>query len=130
MALDSESLVRVHEEAFVASFIVHERRERYLSQLRSIKKRAAFLDRLNHRFVHDLDSRFIAASPSLPETSDATMCCVMASESKFDRQLVTPEVVEELLLSANFGIVVSFIPGKLAVYKDEVPSRLIWLERQ
>lgn len=120
----------MHEEAFVASFIVHERRERYLSKLRSKKNRPEFLNRLNHHFLHDLDDRFVVASPSLHNVFDATLCYVIADEVKFDGQLVTPDIADEMLADATFGIVVSYIPGKLAAYKDEVPAPLIWLERK
>jgi hypothetical protein len=31
--------------------------------------------------------------------------------------------------TATFGIVVSYIHGKLVEYKDESPSEVVWLER-
>jgi hypothetical protein len=130
MGEDAESLSRMHEEAFVASFIVPERRERYLTKLRSKKHRPAFLNRLNHHFHRDLDDRFVVASPNSHRIPDTTLCYVIADETQFDGQLVTADVAEEMLNSATFGIVVSYVPGKLAIYKDEVPAGLVWLERK
>jgi len=48
-----------HESEFVRSFVIRELRERYLAKLASAKHRRGILDRLNHQFLSDLDSRFI-----------------------------------------------------------------------
>ncbi len=118
-----------HEDAFVTAFILPDRRDRYRTKLRSPKERRAFLDRLNHRFIPDLDDRFIASDCDRNEGADANLCYVIADEEKFDGKLVTPEIANEFLESATFGIVVSYVPGKLAVYKDESPSEALWLIR-
>ena len=118
-----------HETAFVQSFIVRERRERYLSKLSSRKHRRSFLDRLNHQFHRDWDGRFIVRE-SRPWPSDIDRCFIIADEGEYDGKLVTSAEAADVVSSAYFGIVVSFVPGKLACYKDESPSEVIWLERK
>ncbi len=118
-----------HQHAFVAAFILASRRERYNSHLNCEKKRPRFLDRLNHRFLQDLDDRYIIANPRFHDPLEAVSCYIIADETQFDGQFVSPPVAESFLDSATFGIVVSYVPGKLAAYKDEAPSEIIWLER-
>lgn len=128
MSLDVEA--HEHEEAFIQAFIVRKLRNRYLAKLNSRKYRAEFLDRLNHRFVADLDERYISnANPTSGDQFKCRLYYVIAVEHKFDSQLVTLDVAAEMIESAVFGIVVSYIPGRLAVYKDEAPSELLWLVR-
>ncbi|TWT49548.1 hypothetical protein Pla22_47450 [Rubripirellula amarantea] len=125
--MERDELILAHESGFVRSFLIRERRDRYLSQLQLPKKRGTLLDRLNHRFHRDLDDRHICDSPTLPPLD--TLCYIIASEDKLDGNFVPASDVPDLLASAAFGIVVSYIPGKLAAYKDEAPSNTIWLQR-
>ena len=118
-----------HQHAFVMAFILAARRERYSSQLNSEKKRPRFLDRLNHRLLDDIDDRYIIAKPRFHDPQKAVSCYIIADQTQFDGKLVSPEVAQAFLDSATFGIVVSFLPGRLAAYKDESPSEIIWLER-
>lgn len=118
-----------HQHAFVMAFILASRRERYNSQLNSEKKRPSFLDRLNHRFLEDLDDRYIIANPRFHDPLKAVSCYIIADQNQFDGKLVSPIVAQTYLDSATFGIVVSYLPGKLAAYKDESPSEIIWIER-
>lgn len=127
MSIDELSLE--HENAFVMAFIRAERRERYMSKLNHAKHRAGFLDRLNHRFLVDIDPRFIVEAPQLHDPLSATSCYIMASQNQLDRRLVAPAIAQEFLDAATFGILVSYLPGRLAAYKDESPSDVIWLER-
>jgi hypothetical protein len=129
VCMADENLSLHHEVNFVRSFILPERRDRYLTKLGNIKTRSTFLNRLNHKFVDDLEKRYIVECPKLQKPPSTNLCYVMADEQLFDGKLVTPEIANEFLHSAYFGIVVSFIPGKLAAYKDESPSKIIWLER-
>jgi len=117
-----------HETAFVRSFIIRERRERWLSQLALPKKRGRLLDRLNHRFHKDLDARFVTASRPQILGHDWKECYIIASEDRFDGRFVSASEVADILSAAYFGIVVSFIPGKLACYKDEAPADVIWMQ--
>jgi len=118
-----------HETAFFKSFIIPERRARYLTKLSSRKSRRSFLDRLNHQFHKDLDDRFVVHG-TRPWPNDDHRCYILADETQYDGTLVTASEAADAVSSASFGIVVSFIPGKLACYKDESPSDIVWLQHQ
>ena len=105
------------------------RRDRYLSQLAYPKKRAKLLDRLNHRFHKDLDERWVHESPPTNLPDDDHSCYVIASESKYDAQFILARDASDVMSAALFGIVVSFVAGKIAAYKDEAPSDVVWLYR-
>ena len=126
--MEPESQALEHESEFVRSFVVPERRERYLSKLASAKHRRAILDRLNHQFLGDLDSRFVVRGKQ-PWPTNQDKCYIFADESEYDQRLVTIAEAEEALSAASFGMVVSFVPGKLACYKDEAPSEVVWVKR-
>jgi hypothetical protein len=128
--MPQDDLAIEHESAFIRAFIIRERRERYLSQLVLPKKRAKLLDRLNHRFHKDLDSRWISESRPSSVPAANHLCYIIASESEYDGRVVSARDVSEILSAAFFGIVVSFVPGKIAAYKDEAPSDVIWLHRR
>lgn len=118
-----------HETAFVKSFIIRERRERYLTRLASRKHRRMFLGRLNHQLHKDLVTRFIThGTRTWP--NNKSMCYILADEVEFDDKMLSSSEAEDAVSAAYFGIVVSFVPGKLACYKDEAPSELVWLVRE
>lgn len=127
MSDDSVSLE--HQQAFVMAFILAAQHERYSLQLHSEKQRRGFLDRLNHRFLFDLDDRYLVANRRFHDPLAAISCYVIADQTQYDGKLVSPNVAQTFLDSATFGIVLSYLPGRLAAYKDESPSRIIWLER-
>jgi len=127
--MSTDDLAAQHETAFVNAFIVRERRDRYRTQLSSRKKRGSLLDRLNHRFSDDLDDRYVRSSPSHAIPPADQLCYIIASEDQYDGKIVPVSAVDDILLSAYFGIVISYLPGKLAAYKDEAPARVIWMER-
>ena len=118
-----------HESAFVDAFVVRERRDRYRTQLASQRKRGKFLDRLNHRFLDDIDQRFVALTPGHAIPGPSAQCYVIASEDGYDATLVSVSDVDAMFAEAMFGLLVSYIPGKLAVYKDEAPADVVWLSR-
>jgi hypothetical protein len=117
-----------HETAFVQSFINRTRRERYLTKLASRKNRRTFLDRLNHQFHGDLDARYISRD-ALTWPDSLNQCYILADDVQFDGKLLSSSEAADAISSASFGIVVSFVPGKLACYQDEASSDLIWLKR-
>ena len=63
-----------HESAFVQAFVLRERRERYRALLSNPKKRSVFLDRLNHRFIRDIDDRFVCPHPGFAPTTFSKPC--------------------------------------------------------
>ncbi len=111
--MDDAALARLHEETFVASFLLSQRRERYLSLLQNAKKRPQAVDRLNHKLVEDLDPRFVRSTRSLSLLADDARCYVIACEDALDGTFVPCSQIEGLLRSALFGLVISILPGNL-----------------
>jgi hypothetical protein len=123
-----------HETAFVRAFIRSERQKTFLRQLANPKWRRPFLDRLNHRFLKDLDPAYVTQACNYtsrvlahPELS----CHIIADEAEYDGRTVTVNEAFDLLHRAYFGIIISFIPGRLAYYRDEenVVMEKVWLVR-
>lgn len=127
----AETALHPHEAAFVQGFLIRERRERAIDLLSHPEKRREFTERLNHRFMRDLDRCWVRADPDerLAALRSDALAYIIADEDHFDRQTVTTEEIPTVIRGALFGIVVSVIPGKLAVYKDEAPAKPVWLSR-
>ena len=99
----------------------------------SAKKRHVFLDRMNHRLLDDLDPRFVEKSRDFSDVvwnKPGEMCRVIASQVEYDGKSVSVAEAMEILRDAVFGVVISFVPGKLACYKDEAPADPLWLVRR
>jgi hypothetical protein len=123
-----------HEQAFVAAFVLSERRERYFSLLSSVKRRAKFRLRIAHHLVHDLDSRYLYSEDNLPEEVSikirrllehlgqlSVTSYIMCEDSALDGQEMTLGKAEAEW-DALCGIIISVIPGKLVYYRPERPN--------
>ena len=117
-----------HEEAFVQAFIVPDKQSRYLSLLGSRKRRAGFLDRLNHHL--DYDPAFAVRVPSDQQTADRIeallrkrgapdACHVISSRAEWDAQDKPLREALELVVGFSIGTVLSCIAGRLAYYEAE-----------
>jgi hypothetical protein len=123
-----------HEEKIVRSFIIKEKRDRYLMLLRSNKKRNEALNRLNH--CRDLDERFIEWLPSnadiakiSKEEGSPDQVYVISDSKNIDSKMMTlSDAIHETSMNGS-GTIVSCIPGKLAYYYDEVGDRRGILKR-
>jgi hypothetical protein len=120
--------LNIHEEQFARSFIVPEKRARYLSLLESKRGRDKLLDSLNH--CHDLDSRFAKLIPANQQTAQSIeqllklkgapyVCHVMSSTPDLDnREMPLSEALLETV-GQDSGTLISCIAGKLAYVELE-----------
>lgn len=125
-----------HESAFIQAFIVREKRQRYLDMLPG-PKRKKILARLNH--VLDVDWRFATvvprnltfAGPLLEalRSKGAGRDCYMMTLGDLDGAVVPLEAALEEITDDYDGAVLSCLPGRLALYKDESPGDYFILER-
>jgi hypothetical protein len=118
-----------HELAFIRSFILTEKRKRYLELLPNRKRRGKALARLNHPLdidfslavqVHDYDASSVVAL--LRSEGAGSTCHVIADASEHDGSELSLERAVEIAYVHQFGIILSCIPGKLAFYKPESPG--------
>ena len=127
-----------HEEAFVRSFIVKTKQDRYLQKLASPRHRRAFLSRLHHNL--DYDSRFARQIPVgeqsvarilslLRELVAPSVCHAITANSDLDgKELLLAKALDTIVGTGN-GAILSCIPGQLAYYESEEQSRRFILER-
>ncbi len=99
--------MNVHEEMFARSFIVSEKKDRYLSLLDSIKGRKKIVSGLDH--CPDLDMRFATLIPTGSQSVDSVekmlkrkgapkICYIMSSNGRIDGQeMLLREALSETL---------------------------------
>lgn len=117
-----------HEEQFARSFIVPDKRARYLELLESKGGRSKLTHGFNH--CHDLDPRFARIIPSDQESAQSIetilrrkgapdTCHVMSEISGIDgREMSLSEALLETV-GADAGTLISCIAGKLAYFELE-----------
>lgn len=122
-----------NEEALVDAFIVPKKRDRYKAFLANPKRRAEFLDGLNH--CSDFDSRYASEIPSgtdvvaLLQSRGAPKFCHVISDVKIldGKRMPLIEAIHES--EANmFGTLIGCIPGRLAYYYGECGEQRLLLE--
>lgn len=104
------------EEATIRTFIRREKRERYLSQLANSKRRAEFLDCLNH--CDDFDDRHVESlattcnvSAHLEVYGALPECYLISDVSSLDRQTMPLSAAIDVVEIAGFGTILCRIPG-------------------
>jgi hypothetical protein len=122
------------EEATVKAFITPSRRKRWLEALASAKRRTSFLDRLNH--CPDIDERYATLLPSdaqiaavLRSHGAPEACHVISDLAEIDGQVMQLNDVIHQIELAQWGTLISCIPGQLAYYYDESGARRMLLKR-
>jgi hypothetical protein len=120
--------VNPHEQAFVETFIPPDRRDRFLTALTNLKKRAIFNRELHHpksnflltRYLEQIVpsqeyTRFIA--PKLKSMGAPDDCWVFGNY--IDGQQMKLEDALEALIGMRSGTIISCVPGKLAFFENE-----------
>ena len=127
--------MNAHEEGFVRSFVVANKRDRVAMMLANPKRRKEYLKTLAH--YRDLDIQTTkAVSPKdahtpgewlkLLRSKGASDTCWVISEdaSRDGKEVELSEALHETI-GAGMGTVLSCIPGKLGYFEDEDQRRLL-----
>ncbi|MFN3651742.1 MAG: hypothetical protein ACK47B_19375 [Armatimonadota bacterium] len=131
------STLNEHEEAFCRVFVRAEKRRRCGELLAHPKRRREILDRLNHGADVDLSrARLIprgertvqAVEGLLRERAAPATCHVIACALELDGCEVPLRKALESAVTHDFAIVLSCLPGRLALYKPEAPEDWYLLE--
>ncbi len=121
--------MNIHEEKFIHSFIVSQKRERYLSMFNSKKGRKKLIDGFYH--LNDLDEQFATEVPPNEQWADniyrmlkakgsPDICFIISTNTEFDRkELPLIDVLEEIVGTCDDGTFISCIAGKLGYYEGE-----------
>ena len=114
-----------HEQAFVSVFVIPEKRARYAEFLAKPKRRSEIIS----RFCHFFDFVPQLATP-VPRDSILTVlrkrgagetAHVIGGRASLDgRDLPLEEAINEAMSDPG-GVVISCIPGRLALYMQEFP---------
>ena len=133
-----QGLLNPHEEALVAAFVAKERRERYRHLLSHPDRRGKLLDRLNHNddFIPALTSSLPAGLHTAKQISDwlhglgaPDTSYVIADDADLDGKTLSTDRAVDDAWSCSFAVIISCLPGKLALYKAEAPEPWVVLRR-
>lgn len=115
-----------HEEGFVSVFVVPEKRARYSEFLRKPERRPEILNRLCHffDFVPHLATRVARdsdlASLLRQRGSGSTVHVIGGRDGLNGREMPLEQAINEAMMDPS-GVVVSCVPGRLALYMQEFP---------
>ena len=126
------------EEAFVDAFVVRAKRDRFKGLLAHPKRRAKFLDALNHS--RDFDLAYAELVPSdrrhdravvemLLRRGARDVCHVIADSTELDGQDLPLGDAVETATACSYAAIVLCVPGRLAFYKGEDPGEWYLFER-
>ena len=124
-----------HEEKFITSFILKEKRNRWQTQLDDIQKRAAFINRLDH--LHDLNEKYVTwlkrnvdIEQMLTYAGSPDQVYILSASQRIDGRLLQLTDAIDQTIRFGWGTVISCIPGRLAFYYDECGERRAILVRK
>jgi hypothetical protein len=117
-----------HEQAFVSSFVIPEKRARYAEFLANSKRRDEVLNRFNHffDFVPELATQVPRTSPDqlaalLRKRGAPAHAHLIGRPAELDGcELPLVEAIDRAF-SDGWGTVISCLPGRLALYLQEFP---------
>ncbi len=117
-----------HEQAFVETFVVPEKRARYAEFLRKPKRRGEITDRFCHffDFVPELATQVSRGTAQelaslLRSRGAGDMAHIIGGRDEIDGQDLGLQQGLHAALADPSGVVVSCIPGRLALYIQEFP---------
>lgn len=122
------------EKQFVRRFVVSSRQERYLELLKGPKRRAKFLDELNHNLAYDkAKARVLPPQYKEPEALLSLLasmhvgatCYLLADGNELDGRELRVELAVPEFLFNHWGAVMICPPKPIAIYKEEDIGDLI-----
>jgi len=122
------------EEAFVHSFVVPDKQDRYIQMLASPSKRKKILGQLHHNLdtiaarsmpIANRDNHTDFVVKLLREKGARQTCYLISPEQELDRQEMPLQEAIEMLISHDSVAVACCIPGRLAYYKAETHQYLL-----
>ena len=121
------------EARFVSTFVVREKRARYVELLGKPRHRRKITARLDHHFDYDIEMASevpngVDVAALLRSRGAPATCHVMASQHALDGRDVPFDVAMDELFAEGFGYVVICDPERLALYQPEAPSEAVLLE--
>lgn len=108
-------------DLFIKNFISKDRRERSEFELKGLKKRGKFINRLNHSWDEILDMRFISKIPSVIDEyeyvkkelkiKDADLCYVISNYDDVDGQVFEFTKAFKKIYGRGLGSIITNVTG-------------------
>ncbi len=124
-----------HEEKFITSFLLKEKRNRWQTQLNDPQKRSEHLNRLNH--FHDLDEKYVTwlkrnadIEQLLRQSGSPEQVYILSAFINIDGKFMILADAIDQTVRGGWGTIISCIPGRLAYYYDECDERRALLIRK
>jgi hypothetical protein len=132
------------EQNIVDAFVLQERRDRTVFELTSEKKRRNFFQKLDHRYMTVLDSRFMFRIPPPNSSANGAMlllkkhgardrCYVLSQNGELDGLEIPLREALVRVVGMGLSSIISCIPGRLAYFEAEQvagPAPRFILERK
>src|SRR5262252_4558876 len=120
--------VNYWEKEFIDRFVVNDRKERYLEFLKGRKRRAEFLDELNHKLQYDRSkATVLPAQYREPKALISFLnsfyveptCHLIADSTALDGKEIRTTLAVPELLNNYCGAVMICPPKPIVIYKEE-----------
>ena len=130
----------IREDAFIDTFILPAKRDRYKQLLANPRRRSEFLDRLNHNldFIPALAQQ-IPGSQHFAEGVVRLLCkrgmetadtvYIISDSRELDGLSLSLQQAVEQVMAAGSGSIVCCLAGRLAYYRPEEPANGYVLEK-
>jgi len=122
----SATAASIHEPALVSAFVIPEKRSRYSEFLSKPKRRSEILDHINHAFdfvpERATQVRRVSATEfaQMLRTRGAGQLAYVIGGDRDGCELPLKEAIESSL-DSRWGTFISCVPGRLALYLQELP---------
>lgn len=124
------NLFAAQEEATIRTFIVRERRERFLALLANPKRRRKVTDSLAHPNPAWFDSRYVKPIPPAQSSKEGIArilrakgagqtCWAISEDRNLDAKEFELESVLAEVVGSGMGTILSCVPGKLAFVESD-----------
>lgn len=121
-------------DSFIKHFVPKDQRERSEMQLKDLRKRGKFTDRLNHQWDKILDMRFVFKIPSGVidydfvkkelEFKDNELCYIISNHSDIDGQIIPFDKAFEDVYGRGFGsLIINSSADKLYLETELVQGK-------
>ncbi len=103
-------------DSFIKNFIIKDKRERSELELKNVRKRSRFTDKLNHKWDTVLDMRYVFKIPSglndyeftkkELNISDSEICYIISNYDDIDGQIKEFKYAFDLVYGRGFGSII------------------------
>jgi hypothetical protein len=102
-------------DLFIKNFIQKDKRSRSEFQLKNIKKRSGFVDRLNHKWADLLDMRYLELN-----IKNNDSCYIISNFDDIDNKVMDFKIAFESVYGRGFGSIIVNLNGTKLYLETEI----------